>query len=128
MLYGYFANARYSRKRAGSARDNSIFLPGGVSIPYISAAYLKGWMDVLGEKEHRRWIVRSANAAAKATDLGGSSIAKPAIAFRLWITLFIKALMATATERLLFGAFYGAPFIQVDSKLLGSAGAQKLSL
>ena len=25
-------------------------------------------MDVLGVKEHRRWIVRSANAAAKAAD------------------------------------------------------------
>ena len=33
-----------------------------------SAAYLKGWMDILGVKEHRRWIVRSANAAAKAAD------------------------------------------------------------
>jgi len=33
-----------------------------------SAAYLKSWMDVLGEKDHRRWIVRSANHAARAAD------------------------------------------------------------
>ena len=33
-----------------------------------SAAYLRGWLDALKDKDHRRWIVRSANQAAKATD------------------------------------------------------------
>ncbi|MEI6561251.1 MAG: zincin-like metallopeptidase domain-containing protein [Verrucomicrobiota bacterium] len=33
-----------------------------------SAAYLRGWLDALKDKDHRRWIVRAANQAAKATD------------------------------------------------------------
>lgn len=33
-----------------------------------SAAYLKGWLDVLREKEHRRWIVQAANQAGRAAD------------------------------------------------------------
>lgn len=33
-----------------------------------SAAYLKGWLDVFKDKDHRRWIVRSANQAGKAAD------------------------------------------------------------
>ncbi len=34
-----------------------------------SAAYLRCWIDTLGEKDHRRWIVRAANQASKAADL-----------------------------------------------------------
>ena len=33
-----------------------------------SAAYLRGWLDALSDKDHRRWIVRAANQAAKAAD------------------------------------------------------------
>lgn len=33
-----------------------------------SAAYLKEWLDVLGEPEHRRWIVLAANQAGRAAD------------------------------------------------------------
>jgi len=33
-----------------------------------SAAYLRGWLDVLKGKDHRRWIVQAANQATKATD------------------------------------------------------------
>jgi len=33
-----------------------------------SAAYVKSWLDVLGEPDHRRWIVLSANQAARAVD------------------------------------------------------------
>lgn len=33
-----------------------------------SAAYLHGWLDALKEKDHKRWIVRAANQAAKAAD------------------------------------------------------------
>jgi len=33
-----------------------------------SAAYLKGWIKVLGKEDHRRWIVRAANQAGKAAD------------------------------------------------------------
>ena len=33
-----------------------------------SAAYLKGWLDVLRAKEHRKWIVQAANQAGRATD------------------------------------------------------------
>lgn len=33
-----------------------------------SAAYLKGWLDVLGVAEHRRWIVLAANQAGRAAD------------------------------------------------------------
>ena len=33
-----------------------------------SAAYLKGWLDVLRETEHRRWIVQAANQAGRAAD------------------------------------------------------------
>lgn len=33
-----------------------------------SAAYLKNWLDVLADKDHKRWIVRAANQAAKAAD------------------------------------------------------------
>ena len=48
-----------------------------------SAAYLKGWLDVLRVQEHRRWIVLAANQARRAADfiLGRSandSFATPA--------------------------------------------------
>jgi len=33
-----------------------------------SAAYLKGWLDVLHVQEHRRWIVQAANQAGRAAD------------------------------------------------------------
>jgi len=33
-----------------------------------SAAYLKAWLDALGEPEHRRWIVLAANQAGRAVD------------------------------------------------------------
>jgi antirestriction protein ArdC len=33
-----------------------------------SAAYLKGWLDVLKENDHRRWIVRAASQAEHAAD------------------------------------------------------------
>jgi antirestriction protein ArdC len=33
-----------------------------------SAAYLKAWLDVLREEEHRRWIVQAANQAGRAAD------------------------------------------------------------
>jgi antirestriction protein ArdC len=33
-----------------------------------SAAYLKGWLDVLQEPEHRRWLVHAANQGARAAD------------------------------------------------------------
>jgi len=33
-----------------------------------SVAYLRGWLDALKDKDHRRWIVKAANQAAKATD------------------------------------------------------------
>ena len=33
-----------------------------------SASYLKGWLDVLHEPEHRRWIVQAANQAGRAAD------------------------------------------------------------
>jgi len=33
-----------------------------------SAAYLRGWLDALKDKDHKRWIVKAANQAAKATD------------------------------------------------------------
>jgi antirestriction protein ArdC len=33
-----------------------------------SAGYIKGWLDVLRDKDHKRWIVQAANQAAKATD------------------------------------------------------------
>jgi antirestriction protein ArdC len=33
-----------------------------------SAAYLKGWLDVLKEPDHRRWIVLAANQAGRAVD------------------------------------------------------------
>lgn len=33
-----------------------------------SAAYLRGWLEALKEKDHRRWIVRAATQAAKAAD------------------------------------------------------------
>jgi antirestriction protein ArdC len=33
-----------------------------------SAAYLRSWIEMLGQKDHRRWIVRAANQAAKAAD------------------------------------------------------------
>lgn len=33
-----------------------------------SAAYLKGWLDVLRVQEHRRWIVQAANQAGRAAD------------------------------------------------------------
>lgn len=33
-----------------------------------SAAYLKGWLDVLKEPDHRRWIVLAANQAGRAAD------------------------------------------------------------
>jgi len=33
-----------------------------------SAAYLRGWLDVLKDKDHKRWIVKAANQAAKAAD------------------------------------------------------------
>jgi antirestriction protein ArdC len=33
-----------------------------------SAAYLCGWLDVLKDKDHKRWIVHAANQAAKAAD------------------------------------------------------------
>jgi antirestriction protein ArdC len=33
-----------------------------------SAAYLKGWLDVLRDKDHKRWIVQGANQAGKAAD------------------------------------------------------------
>ena len=49
-----------------------------------SAAYLKGWLDVLREPEHRRWIVQAANQAGRATDfiLGRNTVdsfAAPAV-------------------------------------------------
>ena len=33
-----------------------------------SAAYLRGWLDVLKNTDHKRWIVKAANQAAKAAD------------------------------------------------------------
>jgi len=33
-----------------------------------SAAYLKGWLDALGDQEHRRWIVHAANQAGRGAD------------------------------------------------------------
>lgn len=33
-----------------------------------SAAYLKSWLDVLKDEDHKRWIVKAANLAAKAAD------------------------------------------------------------
>lgn len=33
-----------------------------------SAAYLNAWLEVLREKDHRRWIVQSANQAVRAVD------------------------------------------------------------
>jgi antirestriction protein ArdC len=33
-----------------------------------SAAYVKSWLDVLGNSDHRRWIVLSANQAGRAVD------------------------------------------------------------
>jgi antirestriction protein ArdC len=33
-----------------------------------SAAYLKGWLNALGEKEHRRWIIQAAGQAGRAAD------------------------------------------------------------
>ncbi|HUF63284.1 MAG TPA: zincin-like metallopeptidase domain-containing protein [Verrucomicrobiales bacterium] len=33
-----------------------------------SAAYLKGWMDVLKVRDHRKWLVRAASEAQKAAD------------------------------------------------------------
>lgn len=33
-----------------------------------SAAYLQGWLDVLREPDHRRWLVQSANQAGRAAD------------------------------------------------------------
>lgn len=33
-----------------------------------SAAYLQGWLDVLREQDHRRWIVQAANQAGRAAD------------------------------------------------------------
>jgi len=49
-----------------------------------SAAYLQGWLDVLREQEHRRWIVHAANQAGRAADfiLGRSTVesfAAPAV-------------------------------------------------
>ncbi len=49
-----------------------------------SAAYLKSWLDVLKEPEHRRWIVQAANQAGRAADfiLGRNTVdsfATPAI-------------------------------------------------
>lgn len=34
-----------------------------------SAAYLKGWLEVLKARQNRRWIVEAAGQAQKATDL-----------------------------------------------------------
>lgn len=34
-----------------------------------SAAYLKSWLGVLGEPDHRRWVVLSANQAGRAVEL-----------------------------------------------------------
>lgn len=49
-----------------------------------SAAYLKSWLDILKEPEHRRWIVQAANQAGRAADfiLGRSTVdsfASPAV-------------------------------------------------
>ena len=49
-----------------------------------SAAYLKSWLDVLREPEHRRWIVQAANQAGRAADfiLGRNTVdsfAAPAV-------------------------------------------------
>jgi len=33
-----------------------------------SAAYVKSWLEVLGDPDHRRWIVLSANQAGRAVD------------------------------------------------------------
>jgi len=33
-----------------------------------SASYLKGWLDVLKDKDHKRWIVQAAGQATKAAD------------------------------------------------------------
>jgi antirestriction protein ArdC len=33
-----------------------------------SAAYLRGWLDALKDEDHKRWIVKAANQAAKAAD------------------------------------------------------------
>jgi len=33
-----------------------------------SAAYLKGWLDILKAKDNRKWIIQAASAAQKATD------------------------------------------------------------
>jgi len=43
-----------------------------------SAAYLKGWLDALRSKDHKRWIVQAANQAEKATDfiLGRDSVSE----------------------------------------------------
>ncbi len=51
-----------------------------------SAAYLKGWLSALKEKNHRRWIVRAANQAGKAADFimnrtpAVEAVAEPAVA------------------------------------------------
>lgn len=33
-----------------------------------SAAYLKGWLNALRDKDHRRWILQAANHAGRAAD------------------------------------------------------------
>lgn len=43
-----------------------------------SAAYLKGWLDVLREPDHRRWLVQAANQAGHAADfILGRSASEP---------------------------------------------------
>ena len=46
-----------------------------------SAAYLKGWLHVLREPDHRRWLVQSANQAGRAADFVlGRSVSEPSAA------------------------------------------------
>ena len=46
-----------------------------------SAAYLKGWLDVLRAPDHRRWLVQSANQAGRAADFVlGRRVSEPSAA------------------------------------------------
>ena len=45
-----------------------------------SAAYLRGWLDALKEKDHRRWIVRAATQAAKAAAFILNRVPTPEVA------------------------------------------------
>ena len=43
-----------------------------------SAAYLKGWMDVLKVADHKKWLVQAASEAQKAADyILGAGPGKP---------------------------------------------------